>query len=84
VVPGGEQVRLRLFVRAVGNRRTFEVLAGERHLAECEVAVGDWQEIDSGVLPWPAGSPLVLRNPEDPAESRGGVLVDRIEFEWLK
>jgi hypothetical protein len=84
VVAGGERVRMRVFVRAVGEVGTFEVLAGERFLTGSEVAVGAWQEIDLGVLPWTAGSPLVFRNPADPSAPQGGILVDRIEFEWLR
>lgn len=84
VVPGGEQVRVRVFARAVAQPGTLEVLAGDRLLKVADVAVGDWQELDLGVFPWPAGSPLVVRNPEDPTASRGGVLVDRMELEWLR
>ena len=84
VVPDGDLVNLLLIARATGDEgpQLLQVLAGDQLLIEYEVPEADsWQTHSLGPFPWATKAPLVLRVPN---ETPGGVLIDRIEFQWSR
>ena len=79
MVPGGEQVTIRLFGRVHHKERETRVWvgAGDAHLATATFG-REWAEVTMGPFDWPAGAPLVVRN----VTSMGAAIVDRAELEW--
>lgn len=88
VVAGGEGAALRLHAQLVRNHRAsldLEVRAGDRLVALWR-GRGDrrWSEVELGPFVWPEGEPLVLAvRPTHRPGRLNGVVLDRVEIEWL-
>jgi len=84
----GGRVRLSLELRLGRNNPdplALEVLAGDTLLTRWRPrAAGVWQRMELGPLDLPPGEPLVLRAAGPPRAGRqNGLLLDRLELEWL-
>lgn len=88
VVAGGAGARLTVHAQLVRNQRApldLELRTGERLIGVWRGrADRRWSEFELGPLVWPAGEPLVV---EVRSTGRGrrpnGVVLDRVEIEWL-
>ncbi len=85
VVAGGPRAKIRVILR----RDTYgpdliEVSVGEFSLGHVSMLrVGEWRPFEIGPVDWPAGEPLVLFAPEPVRRKDLGLIVDRVEFEWI-
>lgn len=88
VRPASERLRLHAALRVGRNNPDpigLEVVAGEERLAHWSAGGGGiWGRVDLGAFALPAGEPLVVRATGPPrAGAQNGVLIDRLEIEWL-
>jgi hypothetical protein len=87
VVPGGDAVVLRLYVRFIPNVPErpidLEVRAGERLLGTWQTRTDRrWTAVTLGPVPWPAGEPLVVVAGPPARGQANGVILDRVELDW--
>jgi hypothetical protein len=87
VVPGGDEVALRLYVRFIPNVPErpidLEVRAGERLLGTWETRTDRrWTAVTLGPVEWPAGEPLVVVAGPPARGQANGVILDRVELDW--
>ncbi len=89
VVPGGRRLLLTLTAEPIRNQpQPFEVAiaAGELELATWTPHRDrEWRQTVLGPFEWPAGAPLVIsaRGPRA-AWPPNGVLLDRVDLEWIR
>lgn len=88
VAPGGRRVRLALSAQFIRNQPVpfaVDLRAGGRHLATWRPArARRWERVELGPFVWPAGEPLVVEafGPHPPG-ALNGVILDRVELEWV-
>ncbi len=88
VVPGGRRARVTLDAEFIRNQPVpfaLDVRAGSTHLATWRPARARVRErLELGPFDWPAGEPLVLEafGPHPPGPLNG-VLLDRVELDWV-
>lgn len=85
VVAGGRWVSLRLELRLAYAETThpLRILAGDKVVAQHTIEQQDWTTLEIGPLEWPEDEPLVLAGRDANRPGRGGVVVDRVELEWM-
>ena len=85
IIAGGERAILRLHVRrdTIGPHR-LELFAGQTRVGGLEVErISDWRVFEFGPVDWPKGEKLVIVSPHRARRDDLGLLLDRIEIEWL-
>ncbi len=87
VVPGGDEVVVRLLVRFIPNvpdrPLDLELRAGERRLGTWTTRTDrQWAVVRAGPVRWPAGEPLVIVAGAPPRGPGNGVILDRVELDW--
>jgi hypothetical protein len=90
VTPGGRRARVTLYAQFIRNQPVpyhLDLLAGPRKLATWSPGRPRvWQRISFGLFDWPDSAPLVLYGygPHLPGDTDlNGVILDRVEIEWL-
>ncbi len=85
VVPGGEQVKIRLIARREKlGPETIHLYADDQELAALPVKkFVFWETLETDVLRWPPGATLSLRCPTGPPGADVGIMVDRTELDWF-
>lgn len=84
VVPGGDRLEIRLVAKTVGPAPTLELGArtGDRDLGRAEVERRDWYEVQLGPFSWDGERQVVITGPEGNPDSKGGVMIDKVELSW--
>ncbi|MEO1088702.1 MAG: hypothetical protein AAFY88_31100, partial [Acidobacteriota bacterium] len=85
ITAGGERAILRVHAKrdTIGPHR-LELYADQTHLGSLEIdRISAWRTFEFGPLPWPAGARFIVISPQYAKRDDLGLLLDRVDFEWL-